>query len=139
MSRKDNFLEGFGIGPAEQEQMEVRAREGAQLDSVDANSAFEDHDVQRLLQHGYSQHHIKVDDDGRAYTEHTSGPWVARYHGGNYLNVFHSEYGDHPIEALHVDSTPHKRNAIAHQKRLEEWHKESGGDYEKHVLPYAGD
>jgi len=139
MGRNSNFFEQLGISPEDQAGMETRAREGARLDSVDSTSAFEDHDVRRLLQHGYAEKDLKIDDDGRAFAEHRSGPWRAEYHGGPYLNVYHSEYGDTPIDALHVDSTPHKSHAAAHQQRLEDWHKESAADYEKHVLPYVKD
>lgn len=129
MSRNQEFGESFGLSRQEQSEMAGRALGGHIFDAV--NSAMGDYRTavrsaayDRMRLSGYGPEDIKSHETDGEYVEHRSGPYRARWFGGDYADIHHRTDPGQAIDTLNVGPEPHPDKGSQIQSALEDWHRQ---------------
>jgi hypothetical protein len=128
MSRNKEFGESFGISRQEQNQMHADALGAHLFSGIEGalgsyKASVESAAYDRMRESGYDAEAIKIHPVDGSYVEHSSGPYRARWHGGDYADISHRTAPEQAIDTLHVGTEAHPDKGSQIQSSLEDWHK----------------
>jgi hypothetical protein len=128
MSRNAEFGESFGMSRQEQDRISgdalgAHVMQGIQGALGSYRSTMESAAYDRMRQSGYDSEAIRMHPEDGPYIEHRSGPYTARWHGGEYADITHRTAPDQTIHVLNVGMEAHPDKGAQIQSDLENWHR----------------
>ena len=134
MSRNAEFGESVGLSRKEEGQIASDALGGHLWAGIEGamgsyRSTMESAAYDRMRQSGYDSEAIKMHPEDGPYIDHRSGPYTARWHGGEYADITHRTAPGQAIDALNVGTGAHPDKGSQIQSGLEEWHKNVSAGY----------